>query len=143
MGIVLKIRNPNSSFNGTCHSSVTAQIIMYLVFNTFMKEISYDDFVRLDIRVARVVSVDTIPEKNRIYQAVIDVGGQTRTIIVGGAQYYTPDSLIGKTVVVLLNLEPRTISGVTSEGMLLAADINDKPFWLSVPEEVPSGSHIR
>ena len=118
------------------------QIILSLVFHIFMEEISYDDFARLDIRVARIVSADTIPGKSRICQAVIDVGGQTRTIIVGGAQYYTPDSLIGKTVVVLLNLEPRTISGVTSEGMLLAADVDDKPFWLSVPEEVPSGSRV-
>ena len=108
-----------------------------------MKDISYDDFDRLDMRVARIVSADAIPGKSRICKAVIDVGGQTRTVIVGGAQYYTLDSLIGKSVVVLFNLEPRTISGVTSEGMLLAADVNDKPFWLSVPEEVPSGSRIR
>lgn len=108
-----------------------------------MEDISYDDFARLDIRVARVVSVDTIPGKSRICQAVIDVGNQTRTVIVGGAQHYTPDSLIGKTVVVLFNLEPRTIAGVTSEGMLLAADVNDKPFWLTVPEEVPPGSRIK
>lgn len=108
-----------------------------------MEDISYDDFARLDIRVARVVSVDAIPGKSRIYQAVIDVGEHTRTVIVGGAQYYTPNSLMGKTVVVLLNLEPRTIAGVTSEGMLLAADVNDKPFWVSVPEDVPVGSRIR
>lgn len=108
-----------------------------------MENISYDEFARLDMRTARVISVDAIPGKSRIYRGVIDTGNQTRTVIIGGAQYYNPDELVGKTVVVLLNLEPRTIAGITSEGMLLAADVNDKPFWLSVPEQVPAGSQIR
>lgn len=108
-----------------------------------MSTVSYEDFARLDMRVARVVSVEPIPGKTRIVRGEIDIAGDIRTVIIGGAQYYEPASLVGKTVVVLANLEPRTVAGVKSEAMLLAADVDDKPFWLSVPDGVPTGSPIR
>lgn len=108
-----------------------------------MDVVSYDDFARLQMRVARVVSAESIPGKTRIMRGVVDLGGQTRTVIIGGAQYYTPEEMTGRTVVVLANLEPRTVAGVKSEAMLLAADVDDKPFWLEVPDDVPSGSPIR
>lgn len=108
-----------------------------------MSTVSYEDFARLDMRVARVVSVEPIPGKTRIFRGEIDIAGDTRTVIIGGAQYYEPDSLVGKTVVVLANLEPRTVAGIKSEAMLLAADVDDKPFWISVPDGVPTGSPIR
>ena len=108
-----------------------------------MDLVSYDDFARLQMRVARVVSAESIPGKTRIMRGVVDLGGQTRTVIIGGAQYYTPEEMTGRTVVVLANLEPRTVAGVKSEAMLLAAEVDDKPFWLEVPDDVPSGSPIR
>ena len=108
-----------------------------------MDLVSYDDFARLQMRVARVVSAESIPGKTRIMRGVVDLGGQTRTVIIGGAQYYTPEEMTGRAVVVLANLEPRTVAGVKSEAMLLAADVGDKPFWLEVPDDVPSGSPIR
>lgn len=108
-----------------------------------MDVVSYDDFARLQMRVARVVSAESIPGKTRIMRGVVDLGDQTRTVIIGGAQYYTPEEMTGRTVVVLANLEPRTVAGVKSEAMLLGADVDDKPFWLEVPDGVPSGSPIR
>ena len=96
----------------------------------------------MDMRVARVVSAESIPGKTKIMRGVINLGDHTRTVIIGGAQYYTPEEMTGKTVVVLVNLEPRSVAGITSEAMLLAADVDDKPFWLEVPDGVPSGSPI-
>lgn len=108
-----------------------------------MEHVSYDDFARLQMQVARVVSAESIPGKTRIMRGVVDLGGQTRTVVIGGAQYYEPEEMVGRAVVVLANLEPRTVAGIRSEAMLLAADVDDKPFWLEVPDGVPSGSPVR
>lgn len=105
--------------------------------------VSYDDFAKLDIRVARVVSVEPIAGKTRIVRGTVDVGDRTLQAIIGGAQHYKPDEIVGRTVIVLVNLEPRNIAGITSEAMLLAADVDDVPFWLTVSDDVPLGSRIK
>jgi tRNA-binding protein len=105
--------------------------------------ITYDDFAKLDLRVAKVIEVEKIPGKSKIVKGLIDLGNEKRNVIIGGAQYYQPEELIGKKVIVLVNLEPRTIAGIESGAMLLAADLNDKPFWLSVSDEVLLGTKIK
>ena len=105
--------------------------------------ITYDDFAKLDLRVAKVIEVEQIPGKSKIVKGLIDLGDEKRNVIIGGAQYYQPQELIGKKVIVLVNLEPRTIAGIESGAMLLAADLNDKPFWLSVSDEVSLGTKIK
>jgi len=108
-----------------------------------MPNITYDDFTKLDLRIARIVYTETIPGKSRIIKGVIDLGDEKREVIIGGAEYYQPGELVGKTVVVIANLEPRKIAGFESNAMLLAADVNDKPFWLTVQEDVPLGTKIK
>ena len=71
------------------------------------------------------------------------MGEEKREVIIGGAEYYQPEELVGKTVVVIANLEPRKIAGFESNAMLLAADVNEKPFWLTVSEDVPLGTKIK
>ncbi len=66
-----------------------------------------------------------------------------RDVIIGGAQYFQPEEIVGKTVIVLANLEPKKMAGVESNAMLLAADVDDKPYWLTVEEDVPLGSPIK
>jgi tRNA-binding protein len=105
--------------------------------------ITYDDFSKLDMRVAKVISVEKIPGKSKIVKGVIDLGDEKRDVIIGGAEYYQPEELIGKIVISLVNLEPRKIAGIESGAMLLAADLNDKPFWLTVNENVPLGTRIK
>ena len=105
--------------------------------------ITYDDFAKLDIRVAKVISVEKIPGKSKIIKGMIDLGEEKRNVIIGGAEYYQPEELVGKTVITLVNLEPRKIAGFESGAMLLAADLNDKPFWLTVSEDVPLGTKIK
>ena len=108
-----------------------------------MTNITYDDFAKLDLRVARIIATEPIPGKTRIIKGIIDLGEDKRTVIIGGAQYYNPDDLVGKLVIVIANLEPKTMAGVESNAMLLAADVDDKPFWLTVNDDVPLGSPIK
>ena len=108
-----------------------------------MTMITYDDFAKLDMRVARVINVEKISGKSKIVKGMIDLGDEKRDVIIGGAEYYQPDELVGRTVIVLVNLEPRTIGGIESGAMLLAADVNDKPFWLTVSEDLPLGTKIK
>ena len=105
--------------------------------------ISYDDFKKLDLRVAKILKIEKISGKTKIVKGEIDLGDETRNVIIGGAEFYEPDDLVGKTVIVVANLEPKKMAGVESNAMLLAADINDKPFWLTVNSEVPSGTKIK
>lgn len=105
--------------------------------------VTYDDFAKLDIRVARILEVEKIPGKTKIVKGVIDLGEEKRQVIIGGAEYYQPEELVDKKVIVLANLEPRKIGGIESNAMLLAADLDDKPFWLTVNEDVPLGTRIK
>ena len=109
----------------------------------FMQNVTYDDFSKLDLRVAKVVATEPIPGKSRIIKGVIDLGAEKRDVIIGGAQYYQPEDIVGKTVVVIANLEPKKLAGIESNAMLLAADVDDKPFWLTVDDDVPLGSPIK
>jgi tRNA-binding protein len=105
--------------------------------------ITYDDFAKLDLRIAKIVNTEKIPGKSRIIKGIIDLGEEKREVIIGGAEYYQPEELVGKMVVVIANLEPRKIAGFESNAMLLAADVNEKPFWLTVSEDVPLGTKIK
>ncbi|KAG2475865.1 MAG: tRNA-binding protein [Nitrosopumilaceae archaeon] len=108
-----------------------------------MTTISYDEFSKLDLRIAKIVSAEKIPGKSKIVKGVIDLGQEKREVIIGGAEYYQPENLIGKTVVVVANLESRKIAGINSNAMLLAADLDNKPVWLTVSEDVPVGTQIK
>jgi tRNA-binding protein len=105
--------------------------------------ISYEDFAKLDLRVAKIESVEAIPGKSRIIKGIVDLGSEKRNVIIGGAEFYKPEDLIGKIVIAVTNLEPKKLAGIESNAMLLAADVNDKPYWLTVNEDVPTGTKIK
>jgi len=104
--------------------------------------VSYEDFKKLDLRVAKIISVEKIPGKTKIVKGVVDLGSEKRDVIIGGAEFYQPEELVGRTVIVVANLEPKKLAGVESNTMLLAADVNNKPYWLTVTEEVEPGTRI-
>jgi len=109
-----------------------------------MSNISYDDFTKLDIRVAKIISTEPIEGKSKIIKGKIDLGNDDkRDVIIGGAQYYRPEDIVGNIVIVVANLEPKKMAGIESNAMLLAADVDDKPYWLTVNEDVPLGSSIK
>ena len=106
-------------------------------------EISYEYFTKLDLRVAKIDSVEPIPGKSKIVKGIVNLGTEKRVVIIGGAEFYQPNELIGKKVIIVANLEPKKLAGIESNAMLLAADVNDKPFWLTVIEDVPLGTKIK
>ena len=109
-----------------------------------MLNVSYADFAKLDLRVAKIIATEPIEGKSRIIKGTIDLGnGDKRDVIIGGAQYYQLEDIVGKIVIVITNLEPKKMAGVESNAMLLAADVDDKPFWLTVNEDIPLGSPIK
>lgn len=108
-----------------------------------MDAVKYSEFARLDLRVARVSAAEPIPGRSRIMRATIDLGGEERQVVVGGAEHYSPADMVGRTVVAVANLEPREVAGVPSGAMLLAADDGGRPLWLTVDGGAPPGSPVR
>jgi tRNA-binding protein len=106
-------------------------------------EITFQDFEKLSLKIGKVTSAEKIPGMRKILKVQVDIGEKTATAIAGGAEFYEPASFIGKRVVVLTNMEPKTIAGVKSEVMLLAADFEGKPIWLTVEQDVPVGTKVR
>jgi len=85
--------------------------------------ITYDDFCKLDMRIATIVEVAEHPNADRLTVMKVDLGDEKRQIIAGIKKYYTPEALLGKQVVVVTNLAPRKMRGMESNGMLLAASV--------------------
>ncbi len=105
--------------------------------------VSFKDFEKLTFQVGIVTAAESIPGMKKILKVVVDIGGKTAQAIAGGAEFYQPSSFIGKHVVVLTNMQPKTMAGVTSEVMLLAADLGGKPVWVTVEDDVPAGTRVR
>ena len=109
--------------------------------------VTYEDFTKLDLRVATIVEVEPHPNADRLLKLQVDIGSETRQICAGLKQYYEPSDLIGKQIVVVANLQPRTIRGEVSNGMLLAASIQDADeirdiVVLALAKPVPPGSPV-
>jgi methionyl-tRNA synthetase len=104
--------------------------------------ISYDYFKKLDIRVAKVESVEKVPKADKLYKIIIDLGTEKRTLVAGLAEHYKLEDLINKKIVVLTNLEPRKLRGIQSEGMLLAAVEGEKVSILIPDKEISLGAKI-
>jgi methionyl-tRNA synthetase len=83
--------------------------------------ITYDDFSKLDLRTAKILSAERVPKADKLLKMILEVNGVQRTVVSGIAQHYQPEELPGKHVVILANLEPRKIRGVESQGMILMA----------------------
>jgi len=89
------------------------------------ENISFDDWIKLDLRNAEILEAEDIEGADKLYKLKIDLGTETRTLVAGLKQYYTKDELTGKRVIVFTNLEPRTIRGIESKGMILAVSNAD------------------
>jgi methionine--tRNA ligase beta chain len=105
--------------------------------------ITFEDFKRLDIRIGRILLAEKVEGTDKLMKLEIDFGTEKRQVVAGIAEFYQPDQLIGKEIPVLVNLEPRTIRGTESHGMILAADVEGKAVLLHPEKEVPPGSVIR
>ena len=106
--------------------------------------ISIEDFKKVEIKVGRIVSVEDIPAaRNPMYQILVDLGeGETKQCVAGIKNFYTKDQLVGKLVVAVLNLQPKSVAGVMSECMLLAAYSESELALLTPDKELSLGIKI-
>jgi len=108
-------------------------------------QIAIDDFVKIDLRVARIIVAERIPKADKLLRLEVDLGYEKRQILSGIAQWYTPEELIGRRIVVIANLAPRKMRGLESHGMLLAASAGDdgKPVLATFGEDIALGSRLK
>ncbi len=105
--------------------------------------VTIDEFKKLDIRIGRIVKAEKIEKSRKLIKLEVDVGNEVRQIVAGIAETYRPEELVGKLVVVLVNMKPAKLMGVESRGMLLAADVEGKAVLLTPEKDVPTGSRVR
>jgi methionyl-tRNA synthetase len=111
-------------------------------FTELKDEIEYDDFARLDLRIVRILEAEKVPKTDKLLHLKVDLGGMTRELIAGIQKSYEPEAIIGKKVVMLANLKPRTMRGITSQGMILCA-LQDNDLSLLLPDkDVEPGASI-
>ena len=108
-----------------------------------MEIITFKEFEKLSLKVGKITAAERIPGMKKILKVQVDIGDRIATAIAGGAEFYEPSDFVGKRVVVLANMESKTIAGVKSEVMLLAADLEGKPVWITVEGDVPAGTRVR
>ena len=97
--------------------------------------ITYDDFAKLELRVATVLEAKPHPNADKLLLLQVDVGDQQKQIVAGIRQHYTPEQLVGKRIVIVNNLAPAVIRGETSNGMLLAASSGEKVVVLTTDDQ--------
>ena len=110
-----------------------------------MGEISYDDFAKLDVRIGVVTAAEMVPGADKLIKCTVDFGPEigNRTIVSGIALWKRPEELVGKQLPYLVNLAPRMLRGVESEGMLLAVGVENGVALLVPEREVPAGTKLR
>jgi len=114
-------------------------------FPPMKDEITFDEFTKLDIRVATITAAEKVENADKLLKLTIDTGIDTRTVVSGIAEHYNPDDIVGQKVSVLLNLAPRKIRGVESQGMILMAETNEGEMCFVSPtkEDFEAGNTIR
>ena len=127
---------------GTAEESAAAEEPMAEIA-PIKPEISIEDFERIDLRVCQVVACEKVKKADKLLQLTVKLGNEERTVVSGIAQYYQPDELVGRQVVLVANLKPAKLRGIESRGMILAASDGDKLQVLQVPAEILPGSIVR
>jgi methionyl-tRNA synthetase len=106
--------------------------------------ITIDDFIKVDLRVAQILVAERVPKADKLLRLEVDLGYEKRQILAGIAQYYEPEKLVGRKIVIVANLAPRKMRGLESNGMLLAASLPDgAPVLAGFLEEVPLGARLK
>jgi methionyl-tRNA synthetase len=106
-------------------------------------EITIDDFKKVDLRVAEVLSAEAVEGTDKLLSLTVDAGSGPRTIVAGMAEHYSPQDLVGKKVILVANLKPAKVRGIESQGMLLAAVGKKDLSILSIDKDMPSGTKVR
>jgi methionyl-tRNA synthetase len=106
--------------------------------------ITIDDFMKVDLRVARVLTAEKVPNSRKLVKLTVDVGTEQRTLVAGIAEAYEPEALVGRTIVMVFNLKPAKLMGIESNGMVLAASPDGgKPTLVGFAQDVAPGTRVR
>lgn len=105
--------------------------------------ITIDDFMKVELKVAKVLEASEIEGADRLLKLQVDLGSEKRQLVAGIKGSYAPDELVGKHIVVVANLKPARLRGEESQGMLLAAQTDDGPALVSFDKDVPVGAVVR
>jgi methionyl-tRNA synthetase len=108
------------------------------------ERISIDDVMKVELRVAQILVAERVPKADKLLRLEVDLGYEKRQILAGIAQYYEPEKLVGRKIVIVANLAPRKMRGLESNGMLLAASLPDSaPVLAGFLEDVPLGARLK
>ena len=105
--------------------------------------ITFDDFKKIELKIARITEAEEVAGAEKLLKLQIDLGGEKRQIVAGIKKSYQSKDLIGREIVVVVNLEPRMVMGIESNGMLLAASGDNGPVLLGPDQDVPPGSGVK
>ncbi len=107
-------------------------------------KITLDDFMKVDLRTAKVLTAEKVANSRKLIKLTIDVGSEQRTLVAGIAEAYEPEALVGRTIVMVFNLKPAKLMGIESNGMVLAASPDaGKPTLVGFDQEIPPGTRVR
>ena len=101
---------------------------------------TFDDFMKMDLRVARVLEAERVPKSKKLIRTIVDLGFEKRQILAGVAEHLSPESLVGKQVIVVANLAPRKMMGLESQGMILMAEDREGQLNLVSSDSEPGSS---
>jgi methionyl-tRNA synthetase len=105
--------------------------------------IGIEDFMKADLRVGRIVSAERVEKSEKLVKLKVDIGTETRQVVAGIGKSYTPEDLMGKSIVIVANLKPAKLMGIESQGMLLAASSGDLLAVATFDRETKPGSRVK
>ncbi|SNS45783.1 methionyl-tRNA synthetase [Granulicella rosea] len=137
--------NPGALVAGSAAVTTEREAVPSTVAENTSPQITIDDFAKIDLRVAQILVAERIPKADKLLRLEVDLGYEKRQILSGIAEYYTPEELVGRRIVVITNLAPRKMRGLESHGMLLAASEGDhgKPALATCGDEIALGSRLK
>jgi methionyl-tRNA synthetase len=139
---VEETKNPNSPASTAPAAPAAASLASAVPSND--GKITIDDFMKVDLRVAKVLEAEKVPNSRKLIKLSIDVGTEQRTLVAGIAEAYEPEQLVGRTIVMVFNLKPAKLMGIESNGMVLAASPDGgKPTLVGFAQDVPPGTRVR
>jgi methionyl-tRNA synthetase len=106
-------------------------------------KISIADFQKVDLRVAEVLAAERVVKSKKLLKLTVKVGEESRTLVAGIAEHYAPETLVGRKVVVVANLEPATLMGIQSNGMVLAGSTDDALALIALDRDLPPGAKVK
>src|SRR3972149_4565548 len=108
-----------------------------------MEKLSFADFQKIELKTGKIDSAEKVEKSDKLLKLKVDFGEENRQVISGIAKEYSPDDLVGKSFVFVTNLEPRSIMGLESQAMILAAAVDDKAVLVETDKENPAGTRLR